>query len=111
MTVEIDVVDLQMNYELSPTLAKLLLLLVRSKVVTGREIEKDHKLSADARIAIHRLRRRLVGTGVVINSRRDVGYWLDIAAKDSIIKTVGVQLRLPLSGNDGSEGNPALLSV
>lgn len=92
----IEITDLQMKYNLSPSLAKLLRLLIENKIVTGRMVEIEHKLSTDARIAMHRLRRRMDGTEIEIKSRRDVGYWLDPDHKDEIIREIGLQLRLPL---------------
>lgn len=83
-----DITDLQMQYNLSPALAKLLLLLLGNKVVTVRMVEKEHKLATDARIAVHRLRRRLDGTGIVVQSRRDVGYWLDATTRAGIAEAI-----------------------
>jgi hypothetical protein len=80
----IDIADLQIKYNLSPSLAKLLLLLLNHKIVTIRMIEVENNLSTDARVAIHRLRRRLGIDGIVIQSRRDVGYWLDVATRTAI---------------------------
>lgn len=96
-----EITDLQMEYGLSPALAKLLLLLVQNKVVTGRMVEKEHKLSTDARIAVHRLRRRLDGTGIVIQSRRDVGYWLDPETRKTI--ATAMEDESPLERGDDSD--------
>lgn len=75
---------LQIRFDLPPSLAKILVLLTENEVVTSRMIELDHKLTKDAKVAIHRLRRRL-DSAVEIQSRRDVGYWLDADAKKKVI--------------------------
>ena len=98
-----DLMALQMRYDLSPSLAKILLLLVQNKVVTARMIEVDHRLTKDAKVALHRLRRRLEGLDIEIRSRRDVGYWLDDSVRQSVSETVkSDQLELPLG--DGGNG-------
>lgn len=76
--------DLQLTYRLSPTLAKLLLLLLENKFVTARMVEAEHRLTTDAKIAMHRLRRRLDGLDVTIQSQRSLGYWLDEPTKQLI---------------------------
>lgn len=94
---------LQMRYDLSPSLAKILLLLVKNKVVTPSMIEVEHRITKDAKVAIHRLRRRLEGMQIEIKSRRDVGYWVDDEVRISIHEAAkSDQLELPLSdgGND-----------
>lgn len=102
--------DLQMEYDLSPSLAKLMLLLIENKVVTANMIEHDFKIATDAKIAIHRLRRRLIPSGIEILSRRDVGYWLPISVKEAIEKRVFKQMTLPLdhSGKPEDSSNTEL---
>lgn len=94
-----DLMALQIRYDLSPSLAKILLLLAQNKVVTPRMIEVDHRLTKDAKVAMHRLRRRLEGVGVEIKSRRDVGYWVDDTIRVTIHEAMkSDQLELPLGG-------------
>ena len=81
-----NLLDLQMAFRLSSTLAKLLKLLLDHKMVTARMVEHEHKLSTDAKIAIHRLRRRMEGSGVAIESQRSVGYWIEPEAKELITR-------------------------
>lgn len=100
------ITDLQMQYGLSFAMAKLLLLLIDNKVVTSRMVEKEHKLTTDVRITIHRLRRRLDGTGIVIQSQRDVGYWLDTAARTTIAKAMGEELPPGRGGNSSDFAHP-----
>lgn len=75
---------LQITYDLPPSLAKILVLLSDNEVVTARMIELDERLTKDAKVAIHRLRRRLETSPVTIHSRRDVGYWIDDTAREAL---------------------------
>jgi hypothetical protein len=77
-----DLMRLQITYDLPPSLAKILVLLVNNEVVTARMIELDERLTKDAKVAVHRLRRRLEASPFTVNSRRDVGYWIDDAARE-----------------------------
>lgn len=79
-----EIKDLQVAFEISQQLAKILMLLYEEKVVTSKQIENDVRLSRDGKIAMHRLRRRLEPYKVVITSQRDVGYWLDAENKDRV---------------------------
>lgn len=98
-----ELMALQLHYDLPPSLAKILLLLVANQVVTARMIELDHKLTKDAKVAIHRLRRRLEASPVEVKSRRDVGYWIEPESREIVRKAmVPLQLDLPLG--DGGEG-------
>lgn len=103
---------LQIHYDLSPSLAKILLLLVKNKVVTARMIEVEHRLTKDAKVALHRLRRRLEGVDIEIKSRRDVGYWLDDEARRNIhIVMKRAQMEEPeLPLGDGGNGVEELTS-
>ncbi|HEY7822611.1 MAG TPA: helix-turn-helix domain-containing protein [Acidimicrobiia bacterium] len=96
---------IQIHYDLSPVLAKILLLLAQNKVVTSRMIEVDESLTKDAKVALHRLRRRLEGPGIEIKSRRDVGYWIETESRMEILEVLADgQMELPLGdgGNDAS---------
>jgi len=106
-----DLMALQIRYDLSPSLAKILLLLVQNKVVTARMIEVDHRLTRDAKVALHRLRRRLEGLDIEIKSRRDVGYWLGDDTRQAIHAVIeGDQKELPL-GDGGNDAAPVASSV
>ena len=97
------ILDLQLTYRLSPTLAKLLLLLLTNKFVTARMVESEHRLSTDAKIAIHRLRRRLDGLSVEIQSQRSLGYWLDEPTKEIIKKSAATGDHAPATINVSEE--------
>lgn len=79
-----ELMALQMRYDLPPSLAKILIMLVENQVVTARMIELDHRLTKDAKVAMHRLRRRLTASDVEIRSRRDVGYWLETPSREIV---------------------------
>jgi hypothetical protein len=100
---------LQIRYDLSPSLANILLLLAQNKVVTAKMVEVDHKLTKDTKVAIHRLRRRLEGAAVEIKSRRDVGYWVDDKTRADIREAMKPdQLELPFQElPHGGGGNSA----
>lgn len=89
---------LQIRYDLSPSLAKILLLLAKNQIVTPAMIEHDHAITKDAKVAVHRLRRRLNNEPFEIKSRRDVGYWLE----DSVRKDFKDFLGSSLGGGDGA---------
>ena len=76
-----DLQTLQTGLDLSAKLARLLLLLTERKIVTLEIIEQETKTCADGRNGIHRLRLRLRGSGLTIQSKREVGYWLDAATR------------------------------
>ena len=98
-----NLIALQMRYDLSPSLAKILLLLAQNKIVTATMIEVEHKITKDAKVAIHRLRRRLEGVDIAVKSRRDVGYWVEPDARQTIHEAMkSDQLELPLG--DGGNG-------
>lgn len=82
-----ELMALQMKYDLPPSLAKILLMLAQNQVVTARMIEIDTRLTKDAKVAMHRLRRRLEGSPVEIRSRRDVGYWLESDSRAVVLES------------------------
>lgn len=79
-----DLLSLQMRFDLPINLAKILVLLNENVVVTAEMIEQEHALAKHAKVALHRLRHRLDGTGIDIKSRRDIGYWLTKAGKEAL---------------------------
>lgn len=101
---------LQMKYDLPPSLAKILLMLAQNQVVTARMIEIEHRLTKDAKVAMHRLRRRLEGSPVEIKSRRDVGYWLEADARAVIresMKPTDINGNFETPSGDGAHGSAA----
>jgi hypothetical protein len=107
----IQAVDLQMRYKLTPSMAKALLLLLKNKIVTPNMIEIDQPITTDGKVLMHRIRRRLAGTPINIHSQRSVGYWLDQASREVILKDIeGEQISLPL-GHGGEGESPTSLAA
>lgn len=86
----IEVVDLQMKYKLTPSMARALLLLLKNKIVTPFMVEVDQPITTDGKVLMHRIRRRLIGTPIAIHSQRSVGYWLDTNSREHIYKDLGL---------------------
>lgn len=84
-----DLFEMRRAFRLSEVLAKLLDLLLTETRVTSQMIEHDHRLSTDAKVAIHRLRRRLKPYNIKIETLRGDGYWIDAAMKQRIRTTIG----------------------
>lgn len=98
-----ELATLQMRYDLTPLLARMLRLLAENPAVTPAMIEVEHALTKDAPIAIHRLRRRLTPMGITVNFRRGVGYWIESEDRQRVLTAMQPdQLRLPLG--DGGRG-------
>jgi len=81
-----EVMRLQIHYDLSPAQAKILALLTANQVVTSRMIEIDNRITKDAKVAVHRLRSRLIASEIEIKSRRDVGYWIEAQSREKVLK-------------------------
>lgn len=79
-----DLFEMRRAFRLSEVLAKLLDLLLTETRVTAQMIEHDHRLSTDAKVAIHRLRRRLRPYNIRIETLRGDGYWLEQPMKQLI---------------------------
>lgn len=98
-----ELATLQMRYDLTPLLARILRLLAENTAVTTAMIEVEHALTKDMPIAIHRLRRRLTSAGISVHFRRGVGYWIDAEDRQRVLTAMQPdQLRLPLG--DGGIG-------
>lgn len=112
----VEVIDLQIKYKLTPCMAQTLWLLLTNKVVTPRMLELDAltvlgnktPITTDAKVLMHRVRRRLANTTIEIKSQRSAGYWLDNASREMILRDVGDdQMSLPL----GPEGKGDLIAA
>lgn len=95
---------LQKYYDLSPALARILALLIDNEVVTPEMIQGEQRAAKDAKVAVHRLRQRLLGMDIDVKSRRDLGYWLDAPVRRSFkawleSDDIGLPLR---GGGDGA---------
>ncbi len=98
-----ELATLQMRYDLTSLLARILRLLAENTAVTTNMIEVEHALTKDAPIAIHRLRRRLTSSGITVNFRRGVVYWIEPEDRQRVMTAMQPdQLRLPLG--DGGRG-------
>jgi len=103
----VEIVDLQIKYKLTPSMAKALLLLMTNKIVTHIMLEAEHNVATDGKVLIHRTRRRLAHTGVKIKSQRDVGYWLDQESREILRRELEEsQLDLPLGRGGSSDESP-----
>lgn len=101
----IELADLQVKHRLSASMAKIVLLILENRRVTANMIENDHKIVVDAKVIIHRIRRRLEGSGIVIQSRRDVGYWMDNESKVKLYESLGLEAPAGLAGGVAYESN------
>jgi len=92
----VEIIDLQIKYKLTPCMAKALYLLLTHKVVTPAMLEVDAPITTDAKVLMHRIRRRLTDTGIDIKSQRSAGYWLTNASREIIMRDVDDgQMSLP----------------
>jgi hypothetical protein len=103
-----ELATLQMRYDLTSLLARILRLLAQNTAVTTAMIEDEHGLTKDAPIAIHRLRRRLTSAGITVLFRRGVGYWIEPEDRQRVIAAMQPdQMRLPLGdGGTLAAGGP-----
>jgi len=103
----VEVVDLQIKYKLTPSMAQALHLLLTNKIVTPNMVEVDRTITTDSKVLVHRIRRRLAGTPIIIHSQRSVGYWLDNASREVILRDLeDAQLTLPFDHGGNSEQSP-----
>lgn len=80
-------IDLMMKFKLTPAMGRGLLMLLENKIVTYAMLENAEKaVTTDGKVLMHRIRRRMAGTGIVINAQRSVGYWMNQASKDRILE-------------------------
>jgi biotin operon repressor len=76
--------NLAVTFRLTPVLNNLLGLLLSLPVVTPEMIRQRLEIAPDAKVAVHRLRKHLEPWGLAIESKRNVGYWLEHDAKTKI---------------------------
>ena len=84
----VEVTDLQVKFRLSRSMARIVKMMLDDGRITGYAIENEHKIVTDAKVLIHKVRRRLEQYGITIHSRRDVGYWMDDASKAALLKAL-----------------------
>jgi hypothetical protein len=80
--------DIQFAFNLPPTLARLLVIMLEGNIVTADEIANKYKIATEGRMAIHRLRSYLEGYGIEIKNKRSLGYWLDLDTQKKILELV-----------------------
>jgi hypothetical protein len=71
-------------FKLSPAGARILSLMMRLPYVTPEMLENRLALATAAKVAMHRLRKRLKPFGIVVSSKHSVGYWLEPEQKDKV---------------------------
>jgi hypothetical protein len=76
--------NLAVTFRLTPVLNNLCGLLLALPVVTPEMIRQRLEIAPDAKVAIHRLRKHLEPWKIEIESRRNVGYWLEEVTKARI---------------------------
>jgi len=103
----IQTTDFMMKYNVTAAMAKMLLLLLNNKIVTAKMVEVDDPVTSDIKVLAHRIRRRMDGTGVKLQSRRSLGYWIDQESKEKIMADLSEgQMSLPLDHGVKSESPP-----
>lgn len=93
-----ELADIQIKYKLSRTMAKALRLLIERQRVLPAELKQELETVLDAKMIIHKLRKKLKVFGISIQSRRDVGYWLDDAAREALLKELAADSPAGLAG-------------
>ncbi|MCK1741373.1 hypothetical protein IVA80_10975 [Bradyrhizobium sp. 139] len=80
------------TFRLTPVLNNVLGLLLNVPAVTPEMVRQRLEIAHDAKVAIHRLRKHMLPYGITVQSRRNVGYWLDDEAKMKIRDMIREQL-------------------
>ena len=92
----IDHLGLCTAFGLSSKQGKLLALLISRPAITGEMIEERYQLASDAKVAIHRLRKKLLPHNIAVSARYGVGYALSPEMKDhlkELLTRLGIELR------------------
>ena len=103
----VELVDLQVRFRLSKSMAKIVKLMYDDGRITGDAIENEHKIVTDAKVIMHKIRRRLAPFGITIHSRRDVGYWVDDASRDALLLALGNEAPAGHAGEGEHRSNEA----
>ena len=77
------------TFKLSDGLNNVLGLMMSVDVVDADILQNQMKLTTDAKVCVHRLRRALLPWNVKINQRRGFGWWLTAESKERIANLVG----------------------
>lgn len=81
------------TFRLTPVLNNLMGLLLSVPAVTPEMIRQRLEIAPDAKVAVHRLRRQLAEFDIKIQSRRNVGYWIEDEDKARIRGMVAAKMR------------------
>jgi hypothetical protein len=66
-----------MPFKLTQQQAKLLALLMEVPVASADVLSRKVKMSTEAKVAVHRLRKRMDEYGVKVSAKRFYGFWLE----------------------------------
>jgi hypothetical protein len=75
-------------YRLPPVSTNLFGLLLSMATVTPEMIQQRLEIATESKVAMHRLRRQLEPFGIIVQSKRNVGYWLDDETKKRVQETI-----------------------
>lgn len=103
----VDVTDMQVKFRLSRSMAKVVKMMFDDGRITASAIENDHRIVTDAKVLIHKIRRRLEAYGITVHSRPNVGYWMDDASKAALLKALDDEAPAGHAG-DGEDTENAL---
>lgn len=77
--------DLAASYKLTRSMSEVLAMLVSSELV---RIDELNDKVGSAKVAVHRLKQAVAPYGIVIKSKRTVGYWIDDETRTKIQQQV-----------------------
>ena len=108
--------NLAVTFRLTPVLNNLMGLLLTLPTVTPEMIRQRLEIAADAKVAIHRLRKHIEPWGIKIRSRRNLGYWLEDEDKAKIKTLLANTLEknaapVTVQGNSDHDQPPATAGV
>jgi len=83
---------------ISPKMAELLVRMFNQTVLTYEEIERDRLCKAHRRF-IERLRAVVSPWGVVVNTMRGEGYWIDNTSREALLEVIRGAEKLTAGGN------------
>jgi hypothetical protein len=92
--------SLRATFQLTPVLSNLMGLLMNVPVVTPEMIRQRLEIAPDAKVAAHRLRKHLEPWEIKIQSRRNVGYWIEDEDKLRVRELI----RQKMAGQMGTSG-------
>jgi hypothetical protein len=88
-----------LTFRLPPQRNQLLGLLLALPTVSEDTIQQRLELATDARVAVFRLRKHLEPFGVVVSSRRHIGYWLEPDMKERVRQLIATAAEPPAAAD------------